>query len=277
MQTTKLANNVTLIRYPGIGQTADVCGTPAYWQAPLQEIEALTPGLTGGLTIKIYHMDSPELEQAVKDKICSLHDFDQSTDGCQVAAELYFNTADGEIHIGLFPERWKPEDPPQGRPLPASAFTQARRVLSHGMGHHFGAEIGHTGTALMVETGLTSVYRKFRSWQTENEHENLAEDFHALAGASDARGKFSDGKPYTPAHNPPLYAFFRGALWARRTLANLDVSDFDAWPEGRLLWQEWAWVWDWARFQYVRQPQRWRSIDVNQQVWTWTPAAGWKK
>lgn len=286
--TAALRCGCTLVRHY-VGSTPDEVGTVAQWQQAADEMdEALgrpaggDPNLGPNVELHIYHMDSPELVAMTQAGQSNLEDGEPGKAGYQPWSGSCTADPDGSgpkrarLEIGCYPDNWKPEDAPMLRPITAAALARSIGVLGHEGGHrtaHPDRFDLHGGA--QAAQHLTGLWRTHRSGAGHNEPEGFAEDVRAMAGPLSVRGTFSDGRIYTRAMNPRLYTVIRCGPTVRRSIGAVDTGNFMAWDD-RLLWQQFDWVWDYVRWEYVRTPGAWFSIDHQLRRWRYTSAGTWQ-
>lgn len=256
--TTQPLNFGATLTIQSVGPASE-CGSPAFWQAPLDEMYAQMPfpSLHQLIKLLIANMDAAELDQQIAAGKACLEDYDPARPGYQVAAGLY--TGNGNLAIGLFPNGWTTgvyTGP--ARPLTEAARLAARRVLPHEFGHFYADQCRYASNSDDIARLITARFRELRPHQAagDNEHEDLAEVFRAICGSDECRGTFSDGKLFTPT--PQLRALIRCMYWLAANLRGCWVA--------QLIPQD-GWVW----FQvWVGAGWRWRCVsatDWHQQEW----------
>lgn len=268
---TLLPYNVTLHRWY-VGATPDELGTPDFWAEHLHQIYAWLPfpSFLDGLDLNVWHMDSPQMEEQTRNKLSNLQDYDPAKAGYQVACGLYFNR--DRLDLAVFPDGWKPEDPPMIRPITEAARRYTRKALSHEIGHHHHACCGLTKTTTAIQKALTQHFLMLRPTHIPSEFECWAEVFRAYGGALECRGALSDGLAYTQADNPKLYSLIRCAYWLQGNLANVDFDGFQVWND-RVCWEEYRLVWTWSGWQ--RQKAGFHCVDHAFVKWRWDGVSRW--
>jgi hypothetical protein len=235
-QTTidKLDFDVQLERY-SMGP-ADELGTRNFWNGLLWELwqQMNFTGVYKGLRLCIYHMDHPEQTKRVAEKRICLKDLVPSTPAYEGGAGLY--EWSGELGVAVYPDNYTDVYSGPARPITAGNVSRASGVISHEFGHNYFARSRYGENSDDVARLQTANYNKYRSFQADNVHENGAEDFKVICGTVAQRGKFSDGKAYTPS--PELYATIRCLFWLAGNLKSAWVPNLKP-INGGVMYQAW--------------------------------------
>ena len=270
-----ISHGVVLHRF-FIGDSPDEVGTAAFWDAHIKELFEQLPfsEYWSGLDLKIWHMDSPELDAMRARGEVSLEDFDKVTPGCQVAAGLFFNK--DRLELGVFPDGYRPEGISPNK-ITVVNLANARKTLSHEAGHFHAFMCGAFDIGSFIRKEITRVYREYLqtlglSAQLGGEGEAWAEFYRAMLGAVECRGKFSDDKPFAPPRK--LYMLFRTAYWLQGNLNQRIIDSFTV-NENLVWWQDFSVVYpipgipqlksngyfavdqNWVKYQYKNSAGTW--------------------
>lgn len=275
-----ISHGVVLHRYY-IGDSADEVGSAQFWDQHIKELfdQLPFPDYWAGLDLKIWHMDSPELDAMRARGEVNLEDYDKAQPGCQVAAGLFFNK--DRLEIGVFPDGYRPETVSTNK-LTATNLANARRVLSHEAGHFHAAMCGAFDTSSFVRKEITRLFREQLqalglSAQLGGEGEAWAEMYRAMLGAAECRGSFSDGKLFAAPRR--LYLLFRTAYWLQSNLNQRVITDFALGTENLVWWQDWSITYPLPGFPQMKS-NGWFAVDQNWVKYQYKIIAGqwaWEK
>jgi hypothetical protein len=225
-------------------------GDTAFWRQLIDQLYAQMPfsNLFAVLRFGMYHMDHPEQRRMALLKKACLIDYDPIKEGKQTAAglyEFYLNPNGENLTLGAFPNPFTYDYTGSARPISWGSLVDVRKVASHEFGHHYFhvCRFGY-GTDDAAKR-FTERFRQYRPRQADNEHEDAAEAYRAVAGADDVRGTYSDNKPATIS--PELRSTVRCGYWFTANLNGAWVSTLTP-ARGGIMYQVFSlggWKWRW--------------------------------
>ena len=241
----------------------DELGSPYFWKEYLQQLYDQMPfkELWNNLKIEIWHMDHPDLLKLMKKGAPTLLDFRINVPGMQVATGLYFGKE--KIALAVFPPKWRSHNPSNPIPVSQDSIIYTAKTLSHEIGHWYFDQSGFFTDKTLIGRILTDEYMKNKMNQTENVHENAAEEYRLILGTDNVRGTFSDNKRAVAPEK--LKALIKMGYMLYTNNKRKNVFDFklhNTWCE----WKEWHWftvkkralTQNWDRFEW--RDNGWRII-----------------
>jgi hypothetical protein len=165
------------------------------------------------------------------------------------------------IQIAVYPDGWKADQSGPNAISEKSRIT-SRQSLSHEIGHMYADQCGIFTNYDRISAELTALFRKYRTFQTSSEVEDIAEIYRACMGSDDVRGTYSDGK--FAAMSAELETLMRGMFWLSTNLRHQVICELSV-ARDFIQWTVPGWFW--LKSHYRLNLQKWQHERWTGSAW----------